>query len=48
MATTLTPVLTQTWGEDRSWTMDTYERFEGYQALRTALGISPWLSQILR
>jgi NADH-quinone oxidoreductase subunit F len=41
MATTLTPVLTQTWGEERSWTLDTYERFAGYEALRTALGSTP-------
>jgi NADH-quinone oxidoreductase subunit F len=41
MATTLTPVLTQTWGEERSWTLDTYERFAGYEALRTALASTP-------
>ena len=39
--TTLTPVLTQTWGENRSWSLDTYERFHGYDALRTALGSTP-------
>ncbi|HET8615999.1 MAG TPA: NADH-quinone oxidoreductase subunit NuoF [Actinomycetales bacterium] len=41
MATTLTPVLTATWGEERSWTLDTYERSGGYQALRSALGSTP-------
>jgi len=35
--TELTPILTNPWGEERSWTRETYERFEGYQALRKAL-----------
>ncbi|WP_313023312.1 NADH-quinone oxidoreductase subunit NuoF [Mobilicoccus sp.] len=35
--TELTPILTNPWGEERSWTLETYERFEGYQALRKAL-----------
>ena len=39
MATTLTPILTEFWDDERSWTMETYERYEGYQALRTALGM---------
>ena len=33
----LTPVLTTRCGADQSWTLETYERLEGYQALRTAL-----------
>ncbi|WP_426563450.1 NADH-quinone oxidoreductase subunit NuoF [Angustibacter sp. McL0619] len=39
MATTLTPILTEFWDDERSWTMETYERYQGYQALRTALGM---------
>ncbi len=34
----LTPVLTKRWTEPESWTLATYERTEGYQALRKALG----------
>jgi NADH-quinone oxidoreductase subunit F len=41
MATTLTPVLSAFWDEPRSWTMETYERHGGYQALRTALATPP-------
>ena len=33
----LTPVLTTRWGADQSWRLATYERLEGYAALRTAL-----------
>ncbi|GAC1325070.1 MAG: NADH-quinone oxidoreductase subunit NuoF [Mycobacteriales bacterium] len=33
----LTPVLSSRWSEPRSWTLETYERTEGYQALRRAL-----------
>jgi NADH-quinone oxidoreductase subunit F len=32
-------VLTKRWGEPESWTLQTYERTEGYQGLRKALGI---------
>jgi len=32
-----TPVLTSRWSEPESWTLETYERTEGYQALRKAL-----------
>src|SRR5690554_4883518 len=39
MAEQLTPVLTRTWGEDRAWTLETYERHGGWKALRTALGM---------
>jgi NADH-quinone oxidoreductase subunit F len=38
---TVTPVLTSRWGEPESWTLATYERTEGYAALRTALGMDP-------
>ena len=37
----LTPVLTSSWGTDRSWTLAGYERTGGYQALRTALRMAP-------
>ena len=37
MTTTLTPVLSATWGAERSWTMATYEDHGGYGALRKAL-----------
>src|SRR6187431_1075721 len=39
MATTLTPVLTDTWDADRSWTLATYEGAGGYKGLRRALGM---------
>ncbi|MDQ1603873.1 MAG: NADH-quinone oxidoreductase subunit [Actinomycetota bacterium] len=41
MTATLTPVLSRTWGEDRSWTREVYERFDGYQGLRAALAKAP-------
>ena len=34
----LTPVLTRRWLSPRSWSMQTYEQLEGYQALRATLG----------
>ncbi len=37
MSTQLTPILTRFWDDPRSWTMETYEANEGYQALRRAL-----------
>jgi NADH-quinone oxidoreductase subunit F len=37
----LTPVLTQRFAEPRSWTLDTYERTDGYRALRSALAMTP-------
>jgi NADH-quinone oxidoreductase subunit F len=33
----LTPVLTKRWLSPRSWTLETYEKLEGYQGLRKAL-----------
>ncbi len=42
MATTLTPILSDVWDKDRSWTLDAYtEHARGYEALRTALGRTP-------
>jgi len=38
---TLTPVLTEFWDEPECWTLDTYHRHGGYQALRTALRMPP-------
>ncbi len=37
----LTPVLTKRWLSPESWTLHTYQRLEGYQALRHALGLHP-------
>src|ERR1700759_2668818 len=36
-----TPVMTYRWAEPESWTLATYERTEGYRALRTALKMEP-------
>jgi NADH-quinone oxidoreductase subunit F len=38
---TLTPVLTDNWGDERSWTMAAYERRGGYGALKKALRQEP-------
>ncbi|MCZ2827942.1 NADH-quinone oxidoreductase subunit NuoF [Modestobacter sp. VKM Ac-2986] len=37
----LTPVLTQRFAAERSWTLETYERLDGYAALRQALAMTP-------
>lgn len=37
MSTQLTPILSAFWDDERSWSMETYEANEGYQALRKAL-----------
>ena len=37
----LTPVLTRRWQSPRSWSIETYEQLEGYQALRHALTAHP-------
>ena len=37
----LTPVLTTRWGAEQSWRLSTYERLDGYAALRTALSMTP-------
>ncbi len=36
---TLTPVLSSYWDESSSWTIESYRRHDGYQALRIALGM---------
>src|SRR6476660_2341748 len=41
MSTTLTPILTKFWDDPQSWTLATYEKNEGYQALKKALGMKP-------
>jgi NADH-quinone oxidoreductase subunit F len=38
---TLTPVLTDNWDQERSWTMAAYEERGGYGALKKALGMAP-------
>ena len=37
----LTPVMTARWSEPESWTLATYERTDGYSALRQALQMEP-------
>ena len=39
--TTLTPVLSRNWADDRAWTREAYEAQGGYQALRKAMEIAP-------
>src|SRR5690606_30923476 len=39
--TTLTPVLTATWDQPDSFTIEGYHRNGGYQAVRTALAMDP-------
>jgi NADH-quinone oxidoreductase subunit F len=41
MVDTLTPVLTDNWGDERSWTLRAYEKRGGYGALKKALGQEP-------
>jgi NADH-quinone oxidoreductase subunit F len=38
---TLAPVLSRYWDEPSSWTLDSYRRHDGYQALDTALAMTP-------
>lgn len=38
---TLAPVLTRYWDEPQSWTLDTYQRHDGYRALPKALRMQP-------
>jgi NADH-quinone oxidoreductase subunit F len=38
---TLTPVLTDNWDQDRSWTLASYEDRGGYSALKKALAMAP-------
>src|SRR5206468_3216440 len=37
----VTPVLTKRWSLPESWTLATYERTDGYRALRKALAMRP-------
>ncbi len=39
--TALAPVLSRYWDDPQSWTLETYLRHDGYQALDTALGMAP-------
>ncbi|QCX28666.1 NADH-quinone oxidoreductase subunit NuoF [Nocardioides jishulii] len=41
MTDTLTPVLTDNWDAERSWTLESYEAQGGYEALKKALTMSP-------
>ena len=41
MTGTLTPVLTDNWGDERSWTLQAYESRGGYDALKKALSMAP-------
>lgn len=41
VGTALTPVLSSYWDEQTSWTLDTYRRHHGYEALPIALGMEP-------
>ncbi len=41
MTDLLTPVLSDTWDAERSWTREVYERNGGYRALRKALAMDP-------
>jgi len=38
---TLTPVLSRSWDQKSSWTLDAYSATDGYRALRTALDMAP-------
>jgi NADH-quinone oxidoreductase subunit F len=38
---TLAPVLSRNWDEPSSWTLDSYRRHDGYQALDKALAMTP-------
>jgi NADH-quinone oxidoreductase subunit F len=39
MSTQLTPIFTKFWDDPQSWTLATYEKNDGYQALRKAVGM---------
>ncbi|MDQ1537380.1 MAG: NADH-quinone oxidoreductase subunit [Actinomycetota bacterium] len=41
MSTQLTPILTRFWDDPQSWTLETYERNDGYKALRKAIEMPP-------
>ena len=37
----LTPVLSASWDDHRPWSLETYQRHDGYQGLRNALAMDP-------
>ncbi|BEP12563.1 NADH-quinone oxidoreductase subunit NuoF [Acidothermaceae bacterium B102] len=41
MTVTMTPVLSEFWDKPSSWTLETYQRGGGYDALRTAFSMTP-------
>ncbi len=41
MTLELTPVLSRTWDQDRSWTREVYEKHDGYAGLKAALKKTP-------
>jgi NADH-quinone oxidoreductase subunit F len=41
MPDVLTPVLTDNWGDERSWTLAAYQARGGYRALDKALAMAP-------
>jgi NADH-quinone oxidoreductase subunit F len=41
VSTQLTPILTRFWDDPQSWTLATYEKNDGYKALRKALTMPP-------
>ena len=41
MSAQLTPILTRFWDDPQSWTMATYEKHDGYQALKKAVTMPP-------
>jgi NADH-quinone oxidoreductase subunit F len=41
VSTQLTPILTRFWDDPQSWTLATYEKHNGYKALKKALTIPP-------
>jgi len=41
MSTTLTPILSRNWDDGAPWSLDSYERDGGYDALRAALRMAP-------
>ena len=40
-ATPLTPVISRYWDDPESWTLATYQRHDGYQAMKKALAMEP-------
>jgi NADH-quinone oxidoreductase subunit F len=40
-ASVLTPILTELWDEPQSWTLETYEKHDGWKAMKQALGMKP-------